>query len=75
MVRWDDDKGGREKPCQQVRTAESRPDFAISAAKEIAQRKNKSFAQYTGALGFVCPISWGRKPEFSLQIRWTGPFK
>ena len=48
MVRQAADKGGREWPCLKVRGAGVRPDSAISAASEIARRKNKSFAQYTG---------------------------
>ena len=47
-VRKAADKGGREWPCLPVRGSGVRPDSAISAAREIARRKNKSFAQYTG---------------------------
>src|SRR6185437_10899029 len=49
MVREAADKGGREWPCLSVRGGGIPPDSAISAASEIGRRKNKSFAQYTGA--------------------------
>ena len=51
-------------PCLSVRGAGVRPDSAITAARESARRKNKSFAQYTGVLGSGRPYRLGLEPHF-----------
>ena len=66
-VRQAADKGGREWPYLQVRGSRVRPDSAISAASEIARRKNKSFAQYTGADRRTDPIGWAWNKKFWLE--------
>ena len=74
-VRRAADREAREWPCLQIRGIRDRPDSAISAASEIARRKNKSFAQYTGAkvakppyrMGFGTKISASNDPFGSAQ--------
>ena len=51
-------------PCLSVRGAGDRPDSAITAARESARRKNKSFAQYTGVLSSGRPYRLGLEPAF-----------
>src|SRR5258708_39709045 len=63
-VREAADKGAREWPCLSVRGARVRPDSAITAARESARRKNKSFAQYTGVLVSGRPYRLGLEPQF-----------
>jgi hypothetical protein len=46
-----------------------RPDSAISAASEIARRKNKSFAQYTGGGAIIRP--YNECPEQKNQVENT----
>ena len=45
--------------------SKSRPDSAITAARESARRKNKSFAQYTGVWRPGDPTDWGWNRLFS----------
>src|SRR5665647_3910583 len=74
-VRRAADKGAREWPCLRFRGLEVRPDSAISAASEIAQRKNKSFAQYTGADRLSGPIGWAWNKKFRAESGLLRPFK
>src|SRR5260370_36123099 len=69
------DKGGREWSCLKVRGAGVRPDSAISAASEIARRKNKSFAQYTGAERPSAPTGWGWNKKIWTNLPLHHPLK
>src|SRR2546423_14682219 len=66
------DKEGREWPYLLVRGSGVRPDSATSAASEIARRKNKSFAQYTGAQGPRRPHMKGLQQKYLVRISPSG---
>ena len=60
-------KEGASGHVCRFRASEVRPDSAISAAIEIARRKNKSFAQYTGADRSISLYRMGLEQKFSSQ--------